>query len=179
MFDKLVPGNVAPDFILPAARGGGVNLSKVLRKHEVVLVMFICNHCPYVKAYIPRLIALQERFADRLCVLGICSNDWGAYPEDSFENMGLAADGWGLNFKYLHDEDQSVAKIYGAERTPEIFLLDSDGVCRYEGGIDDNYKDASGVTDSPLIDAIEDLLKGESVRREQTFAIGCTIKWMK
>jgi len=174
-----MPGQSAPDFLLPAARGGSVKLSAKLKKYPLVLVMFICNHCPYVKAYIPRLIALQKKYANDLCLLAICSNDAQAYSEDSFEAMTLAAQAWNLNFKYLHDEDQSVAKAYGAQRTPEIYLIDQQAICRYIGGIDDCYKDQTQVQDQPLQDAIEDLLASQPVRRDRTYAIGCTIKWIK
>ncbi len=93
--------------------------------------------------------------------------------------MKTQAAAWGLNFAYLRDDDQSVAKAYGAERTPEIFVFDDKGVCRYEGGIDDNYQDMAKVTKRPLHDALAALAEGRPVREPQSYAIGCTIKWAK
>lgn len=178
MQPKLQPGDTAPDFSLPAATGGTVRLTDERDKGGAVVVMFICNHCPYVKAYIPRLIALQNELKAARFV-AICSNDAGTYPEDSFENMTQQAAAWGLNFAYLRDEDQAVAKAYGAERTPEIFVLDPGGVCRYEGGIDDNYQKPDRVTRRPLRDAVTSVLAGKAVAEPTTHAIGCTIKWKK
>ncbi len=174
---KLQPRQAAPDFSLPATDGSTLSLLATCREHDATVVTFICNHCPYVQAYIPRLIALQKKYAGRLRIIGICSNDATTYPDDDFPSMQTAVADWGLNFPYLHDADQSVARAYGAERTPEIFLLDKQGTCRYEGGIDDNYQNESAVTDRPLADAIDALLAGRPVKRPTTYAIGCTIKW--
>ena len=109
--------------------------------------------------------------------VAICSNDETTHPDDSFENMKKYAAEWGLNFPYVRDEDQSVARAFGAERTPEIFALDNAGVCRYEGGIDDNYQDAGAVTQRPLANALTALVAGETVAEPTSYAIGCTIKW--
>ncbi|MEX0774416.1 MAG: thioredoxin family protein [Phycisphaeraceae bacterium] len=177
MQGKLQPGDRAPDFTLPTVDGRQVKLADVLPRHDAVVVTFICNHCPYVKAYIPRLIELQREFADHVQFLAIGSNDAQAHPDDSFDNMKVMARQWGLNFAYLRDEDQSVARAYGAGRTPEIFVLDRQGVCRYEGGIDDNYQDAAAVKERPLHDALAALTQGKAVAQPQTYAIGCTIKW--
>lgn len=198
MTPKLQPGQTAPDFRLPCTDGSTIHLAQELKRYPLTVVMFLCNHCPYVQAYIPRLIELQEQFKPSPAgpghpgtpgtpgapgtgarFLGICSNDAATYPLDSFENMKIYAKQWGLNFPYLRDEDQSVARAYGAERTPEIFVLDPRGVCRYEGGIDDNYQDPAKVTQRPLRDALETLLAGRPVRVPQSYAIGCTIKWKK
>lgn len=178
MKTKLQPGEKAPDFKLPAVSGGSVRLADELSKAKATVVMFICNHCPYVKAYIPRLIALQSEHPDAR-LLAICSNDAMTYPDDSFENMKKHATAWGLNFPYLCDEDQSVARAFGAERTPEIFVLDRQGVCRYEGGIDDNFQHADRVTRRPLRDAVVAVIAGTAVKEPTTHAIGCTIKWKK
>lgn len=179
MKPKLAPGHRAPEFSLPSTDGTQVLLSKELTSHKAILVAFICNHCPYVQAYIPRLIELQKKFAGKVRFIGINSNDPATYAEDSPERMKEYAAEWKLNFPYLHDATQSVARAYGAERTPEIFLLDAQGVCVYEGGIDDNYKEPSKVTQRPLREAIEAVLAGEPVPTPRTYAIGCTIKWSK
>jgi peroxiredoxin len=177
--DKLAPGQKAPAFSLPGVDGRTHILSDHLSAHQAVVVMFICNHCPYVRAYVPRLIALQDQFVGRVQMLGISSNDTNAYPEDSFENMKIVSKQWGLNFPYLWDEDQAVARSFGAQRTPEIFALDAQGICQYEGGVDDNFQDATKVRDQPLRDALQQLIAGQAATRPQTWAIGCTIKWKK
>ncbi|MCE9591419.1 MAG: thioredoxin family protein [Planctomycetes bacterium] len=178
MNPKLKPGDKAPDFTLPAVAGSQVHLRDELAKSPATVVLFICNHCPYVKAYIPRLIALQKE-VPKARLLAICSNDAATYPDDSFDNMKKQAAAWGLNFAYLRDEDQAVADAYGAERTPEVFVLDGKGECRYEGGIDDNYQNPDRVTRRPLRDAVEALIAGRPVAEPTTHAIGCTIKWKK
>jgi len=174
---KLQPGDKAPDFTLPATSGDALTLSEQVSQAPATVVMFICNHCPYVLAYIPRLIELQKQFEGKVRFVAICSNDATTHPDDSFENMKKYAAEWGLNFPYVRDEDQSVAHAFGAERTPEIFALDNAGVCRYEGGIDDNYQDAAAVTQRPLADALTALAAGEPVAEPTSYAIGCTIKW--
>lgn len=179
MRPKLKPGAKAPDFALPSVAGTTVRLVDQLARHRATVVLFISNHCPYVAAYIPRLIQLQSEFSGKARFVGICSNDAHAFPEDSFEKMKLKSQDWGLNFPYLRDEDQSVARAYGAERTPEVFVLDSNGLCRYEGGIDDNYQHVDKVKQRPLRDAIQALVDGKAVAQPQTYALGCTIKWKK
>lgn len=180
MTAKLKPGQTAPDFQLPGVDGNTLHLADQLQQNAATAVMFLCNHCPYVKAYIPRLIELQKQFAPpQARLIAICSNNAATYPQDNFENMKITAREWGLNFPYLRDEDQSVAKAYGAERTPEIFVLDPQGVCQYEGGIDDNYQDPAQVTQQPLRDAVQAVIQGQPVQTPQTYSIGCTIKWQK
>ena len=176
---KLTPGQKAPDFTLPAVDGSDLQLSKLIADHKAVVVLFICNHCPYVQAYVDRLIDLQAQFQNDAALVAICSNDETAYPEDSFEHMKTIASKWKLNFAYVRDEDQAVAKAYGAERTLEIFVLDTQGVCSYEGGIDDNFQNPQKVKDQPLRDAIAQIIQDKQVTRPQTWAIGCTIKWKK
>jgi peroxiredoxin len=174
---KLKPGQVAPDFALPDTQGNAVRLSDLLKSYRLCVVLFICNHCPYVQAYVPRLIQMQHELSKRgVTLVGINSNDSTDYPEDSPEKMKHYAQDWGLNFPYLHDADQRVADGFGAQRTPEIFLLDADRVVRYEGGIDDCYQNAARVTRRPLLDAINDLLAGRPVAQPTTFAIGCSLK---
>jgi thiol-disulfide isomerase/thioredoxin len=176
---KLSPGQVAPDFFLPATDGNQYRLADHLPRSKATVVMFICNHCPYVRAYIPRLVALASQYAGKVGFVAISSNDVSTYPQDSFDHMRMMVGQWGLNFPYLYDENQDVARAYGAERTPEIFLLDPQGVCRYEGGVDDSYQSEEKVKDRPLRDAIEQVIAGQEVTRPRTWAIGCTIKWKK
>ena len=176
---KLRPGDQAPMFSLPTTSGQPVSLAVEIARHAATVVLFICNHCPYVQAYIPRLIDLQRRFAGKARFIAINSNDPETYTEDSFEKMKEYATRWGLNFPYAHDGTQEVAHAYGAERTPEIFVIDGQGVVRYEGGIDDNYKDATRVTARPLEEAIAAIVAGREVAEPRSHAIGCTIKWKK
>lgn len=183
---KLAPGHKAPAFALPdtnaatrdPSRDALTPLDSILRGKKGAVVLWMCNHCPYVVGSHERITALaRETMAKGIGWVAICSNDATTHPEDSAPKMAEYAAKWGLPFPYLHDESQAVARAYGVERTPEIFLLDGAGVCVYEGALDDNPKDASAVKDRPLKDAIDDLLAGRPVRRAQTAAIGCTVKW--
>ena len=140
----------------------------------VLVVMFICNHCPYVKAVFKRLFALVDHFAgENVQFLGINSNIHPNYPDDSFKNMKLVE---GLNFPYLVDESQEVAKAYGAQCTPDIFVYDKDRKLVYHGRIDDNWQNPEMVTKEELKDAVDAALKGE-VLEIQKPSMGCSIKW--
>lgn len=179
---KLAPGAKAPAFTLPDAnpttKRGELSLDDALRGKKGAVVMWMCNHCPYVVGCADRIVELaNDSMGKGVAWVAICSNDASTHPEDGPLKMAEYSTKWRLPFPYLRDEAQDVARAYGAERTPEIFLLDSGGVCIYEGAFDDSPRDASAVNDRPLRDAIEDLVAGRPVRRPQTSAIGCTIKW--
>lgn len=181
---KLAPGMKAPPFLLPnanpASGAGKVSLDDALRGKRACVVLWMCNHCPYVVGSAERITALARETMDKgVGWVAICSNDAENYPEDSAAKMGEYARKWSLPFPYLRDESQEVARAYGVERTPEIFLLDTSGTCVYEGAFDDSPKDPAAVKDRPLRDAIDDMLAGRPVRRPQTSAIGCSIKWKK
>ncbi len=183
---KLSPGARAPAFRLPNTNTGPgagvteVSLEDALSGNKGCVVLWMCNHCPYVVGSAERITALaRETMARGMGWVAICSNDAEHYPEDSAAKMREYSQRWSLPFPYLRDESQEVAKAYGVERTPEIFLLDARGVCVYEGAFDDSPKDAAGVKDRPLQEAIEDVLAGRPVRRAQTSAIGCSVKWKK
>lgn len=170
-------GSSIPDFSLPGTDGKTHSLAE-FKDAKALCVIFSCNHCPYVQAYEGRMIELQKKYGPQGAVLvAINSNDAAGYPEDSFENMKLRAKEKGFNFAYLCDETQNVAKAFGAQRTPHIFLFDSARKLAYIGRVDDNYKDASAVKTHELADAIEDILAAKAVRVPETFAVGCTIKW--
>jgi len=146
----------------------------------VLVVIFSCNHCPYVQAWEDRMIAIQRDYLDRgVQFLVINSNDPTQYPEDSFEEMQKRARLKGYPFPYLFDETQEVARAYGAERTPEVFVFDRDRRLRYHGAIDDNYEDPSRVRAHYLRDALDALLAGEPVPVEDTRPVGCTVKWRR
>jgi peroxiredoxin len=167
-----------PDFELPDINGKVVHLARYLENHEAIAVIFMCNHCPYVKAYIDRLIALQSYFqGQKVTLVGINANDEGKYPEDSLAKMKEYAANWGLNFPYLRDRSQDVAQAFGAICTPEPFLVDQQGMLRYRGQIDDNYRDPAAVIKQDLKEAIAQVLKGESISSTMEPAIGCSVKW--
>ena len=170
-------GDAAPDFSLPGADGKTYRLNDFASSH-VVCVIFICNHCPYVKATIDRIIALQRDYVGKgVQVIGINSNETVNHPEDSLEHMVRWAKEKRFNFPYLRDESQAVARAYGAERTPHIFLFDQARRLRYTGAIDDNTQDPSQVKRRYLHEAIEALLANQPVKEAETHAIGCSVKW--
>lgn len=143
-----------------------------------VLVVFICNHCPYVQAYLDRLDKLIHKFyEDNLGVIFINSNDAKQYPADSLENMKRLANKYGWESIYWYDEDQSVAKAFDAKRTPEAFLFNSNRELVYQGAIDDSWENPHLVTRIWLEDAIEYTLDGLEVDFPEVAPVGCTIKW--
>ncbi|MFQ6097927.1 MAG: thioredoxin family protein [Armatimonadota bacterium] len=172
-------GEKAPDFRLKGVDGKEYSLADFADK-KAVAVIFSCNHCPYVQAWEQRLIDIQADYGNRGAqLLLICSNDAVAYPEDSFDKMAERAQRLGYNMPYLHDPTQETARAYGAEKTPEIFLLDSEGVVRYHGAPDDNYEDAAAVKQHYLRDALDAVLEGKEPTTATTPPVGCTIKWKR
>ncbi|MEK7747565.1 MAG: thioredoxin family protein [Nitrospirota bacterium] len=176
---RLAIGAVSPDFNLPGVDGKNYSLD-TFKDKKVLVVIFSCNHCPYVKAYEDRIIAIQKDFKDRgVAVVAINANETASHPEDTFEKMVVRAGEKQFPFPYLRDESQKVAEAFGAHYTPEIFLLDSDRKLQYTGKIDDNYQQPNEVKVQFLRDAIDAVLSGKSVASPETHAIGCTIKWAK
>ncbi len=170
-------GTPAPDFALPGVDGSVYTLAS-FADAAVLVVVFSCNHCPYVIATEDRFIALQKRFAYRgVRFVFINANDAAAYPEDSFEAMKRRAAEKGYPFPYLHDASQDVARAYDAACTPDIFVFDGARRLCYNGRIDDNWKDASAVTNEDLRTAIEDVLAGRAVTFPVLPSMGCNIKW--
>jgi len=171
-------GQQAPDFALPGTDGQTHRLSDLLRDHRAVAVIFSCNHCPYVRAWEGRMIDLQREYAERgVALVAINPNDDVRYPDDNFDAMKQRAQEQGFNFRYLRDDSQDVARAYGAERTPHVYLLDSSGVLRFRGAIDDNYEQPEAVQRTYLRDALDAVLAGQAPPVETTPAVGCTIKW--
>lgn len=145
---------------------------------SVMVVFFSCNHCPYVQAYEDRIMELQKEFAGKgVQFVAINANDAVGYPDDSFENMVKRAQERNFNFLYLRDEDQTVAKAFGATHTPHLFVFDSARTLAYTGRIDDNWKEPQSVTRRYLKEALDALVAGKRPAEAETFAIGCTIKW--
>lgn len=177
-YSQTIPfGEKAHDFSLPGIDGKTYTLDS-LKDKKILVFVFMCNHCPYVKASWDRLIALQNEFGSRgIQLIGINANDETQYPEDSFENMKTGATKKGHNFPYLRDKTQEVARVYGAVCTPDIFVYDEARELVYHGRIDDNWQEPEKVTRRELADALEALLNGKKPSRDQNSSMGCSIKW--
>jgi len=170
-------GSVAPDFTLPGVDGKSWSLRGATGK-KATLVIFMCNHCPYVQAVDDRINQLAKDYIPKgLQVFGINPNDAQKYPDDNFEAMKEKAQEKGYVFPYLHDESQEVAHAYGAVCTPDFFLYDAALKLKYRGRLDNNWKDARAVKRQDLRDAIEALLAGKTLSQEQMPSMGCSIKW--
>ena len=175
---KIALGTPAPDFRLPATDGKTYALKDVAGANGTVIV-FICNHCPYVKSVADRLASdARTLMAEGFGFAAICSNDARTHPEDSFPNMQRSAEAHKFPFAYLHDETQSVARAYGAVCTPDFFGFDAEGKLRYRGRLDE------GRTTPPPKDARRELV--EAMRAiamtgtgpaQQFPSVGCSIKW--
>lgn len=170
-------GTPCPDFRLPATSGQTLSRDQV-RGTNGLLVMFICNHCPYVKAIEDRLVTLAVELKEiGIGVVGISANDANDYPEDSFEEMTRRAQDKSYPFPYLYDESQEVAKSFGAVCTPDFFMYDKDLRLAYRGRLDDSWKDASAVKNRELLEAGKLLAQGRPLSGEQVPSMGCSIKW--
>ncbi len=169
----------APNFALTGVDGRTYSLQDVSGENGV-LVMFICNHCPYVKAILDRLVrdarTLQERGVG---VIAIMSNDPSDYPEDSFENMKIVAQTNGFSFPYVIDPSQQTARAYGAVCTPDFFGFDKDMGLQYRGRLDSSRKDP-GPTDArrDLLEAMNQMIDTGHGPTEQIPSMGCSIKWI-
>lgn len=173
-----VLGIPAPDFTLPATDGTRHSLADVAGPNGTVIV-FICNHCPYVKGIVGRLVEdARTLAAEGIGFAAICSNDAGSHPEDSFENMGAFAAAHGLPFPYLHDESQAVARAYGAVCTPDFFGLNADGAIVYRGRLDEGRKDPPPPGAArELVEAMRVVARTGEGPAEQIPSVGCSIKW--
>lgn len=175
---KLISGSQAPDFLLKGVDNKNYSLKDI--KSRTLLVVFICNHCPYVKARINDLISLQSKFDNSdLQIIGINSND-SSYEGEGFDNMVKFAQEYSLNFPYLLDETQSVAKDYGAVCTPDPFLFDECKKLAFHGKINDALEPTSNATISIMENNIQKVLDGKKSSIEKDFdpSIGCSIKWI-
>ncbi|MEM4327254.1 MAG: thioredoxin family protein [Candidatus Diapherotrites archaeon] len=177
-YSVLRKGSVAPNFSLLNIDGKKYSLPKPKEK-KGVLVVFMCNHCPYVKPKMPFLKYLYDTYAKRgLSMFGINSNDTNAYSEDDFENMKRVSKEQGFGFPYLLDETQEIAKAYGAACTPDPFLFDSELRLVYHGRIDNAHMQPhEKATTNELEDAIKQLLEGKKVNVKEEPSIGCNVKW--
>jgi peroxiredoxin len=175
-------GDKASDFNLKTTDGNMVSLNS-LDGAKGAIVIFSCNTCPYVVAYEDRMIDLHNKYAAKgYPVIAINSNDAKVSPGDSFEKMQERAKDKRFTFPYAYDQSQEVIKAYGGTRTPHVYLLQKEGndfVVKYIGAIDNNYQDASAVTERYVEDAISAIMEGKPIANQTTKAIGCTIKWTK
>lgn len=170
-------GKTCPDFQLPGVDGRTYSRSD-FTGGKALLVMFICNHCPYVKAIEDRLIDLGRHYQNTEAkIVAICSNDASVKTDDSFENLRKRALEKNYPFPYLHDENQDVAKAFAAVCTPDFFLYDADLKLAYRGRLDDSWKDPSAVQSEELKAAMDALLAGQRPSTDQKPAMGCSIKW--
>lgn len=146
---------------------------------EILIIIFMCNHCPYVKAVIERFVKFQEKYKDKsVQLLAINANDINSYPQDSFENMIKFYSEHKMNFPYLIDETQETALAYQAVCTPDIYLYDSSRELRYRGRFDNNWKDENNVTHKDLEIVTNLLLDKQNISEfEQVPSMGCSIKW--
>ena len=174
--EMLTLGSSAPDFELIGVDGNKHALGSFSTK-PVLVVIFSCNHCPYVKDYEDRIVAIQRDYASKgVQLVAINSNDERAYPEDSLAQMVARASEKRFNFPYLRDQDQTAAERYGAVCTPHVFAFDSQRRLRYRGRIDDS-RDPLKVKSPDLRNALDDLTGGREVRVPDTRPFGCSIKW--
>ncbi|MGB0766286.1 MAG: thioredoxin family protein [Phycisphaeraceae bacterium] len=182
-------GTKAPDFALPDTENN--NITRAQFESRPLLVMFICNHCPYVKHVAPELARIGRDYGlaagGELGIVAIQSNDIEAYPDDAPDKMKEEVAERGYNFPYVLDIDQSIAKAYAAACTPDFFLFDREHKLVYRGQLDETrpHRVASGQYDDrdgqangkDLRAAIEQVLAGEDVSVEQVPSMGCNIKW--
>jgi len=170
-------GAKAIDFTLPATEGGSRSLADCCGE-KGVLVMFICNHCPYVQSIVKDLVADCRKLQQAgLGIVAICSNDAETYPDDSFENMQRFAEEHGFTFPYLHDEDQHTARAYGAVCTPDFFGYNAVLELQYRGRFDDCGRNREAPGHHELLEAMQTVIETGKGPQQQIPSIGCSIKW--
>jgi peroxiredoxin len=172
-------GTIAPDFALPDVVSGRTIALSTFQDKDVLLVMFICHHCPFVKHIKSELAQLgRDYHAQSVGVVAISSNDPAVSSDDSPEGLQRMAADWSLSFPVCYDEAQSVAKSYAAACTPDFYVFDRDRKLAYRGQLDDSRpSNLKPVTGADLRSAIDALLAGRPVNPEQRPSLGCNIKW--
>lgn len=175
-------GDEATDFKLKNVDGKMISLSD-FKSAKGFIVVFTCNHCPYAKKYEDRIIALDKLYKDKgYPVIAINPNDPTVQPQDGLAEMQSRAKEKRFTFPYLVDEGQKIYPVYGATKTPHVYILKKENeknIVKYIGAIDNNYENPNDVSDYYVQDAVNQLLKNEPVKTEKTVAIGCTIKVKK
>lgn len=173
-------GTLAPDFVLLEPTTEQLRSLAELRGDKGTMMMFICNHCPYVKHIMPRLAEVTNHYQSKgINSIAISANDVANYPDDAPPKMAELVDSLGNPFVYLYDESQEIAKAYQAACTPDFYLFDSDLKCVYRGRFDGaTPKNDVPVTGAELSAAMDKLLVGEVIAEEAQYpSIGCNIKW--
>lgn len=171
-------GTLAPDFSLPNVDGQAVSLAD-FKQAPALVVVFMCNHCPFVKHVAPELARLAKDYQPRgVAFVGINSNDAAAYPDDSPAKMKEEAKARGYTFPYLFDETQNIAQAYRAACTPDFYLFEGGRKLVYRGQLDASRPDSGiPVTGADLRAALDAVLSGKAPSAEQRPSIGCNIKW--
>jgi thiol-disulfide isomerase/thioredoxin len=174
-------GTQAPDFRLPDTVSGRILSLSELKSPKATVVMFICNHCPYVKHVNPELVRVAKEYASKgAAFVAISSNDVASHPDDSPAEMTGAAQRLGYPFPYLYDESQDVARAYRAACTPDLYLFDGGLSLVYRGRLDGSTPGNNvPLTGADLRAALDAVLAGREVSREQMPSMGCNIKWKK
>lgn len=177
-YSTMVPlGSPARDFSLPGTDGKTYSLAS-FKDSKVLAIIFMCNHCPYVKAILQRLIDLQNDYKGKgVQLAGINSNDAVRYPDDSPDNMKKLVMEKNIPFPYLFDSSQQTARDYDAVCTPDIYVYGQPRTLLYRGRIDDNWQEPDKVTQRDLRKTIDNILNNEGVSGEQIPSMGCSIKW--
>jgi peroxiredoxin len=178
MHSTMVPlGDSAHEFSLPGVDGKEYTLD-CFEDRRILVIIFMCNHCPYVKAVLSRLVDLQNQMGDKgVQLVGINSNDASCYPDDSFDNMKKIVQEMKIPFPYLFDATQKIARAYDAVCTPDIYVYGEERTLIYRGRIDDNWEHPEKVTKRDLKEAVEAALAGDKISEEQIPSMGCSIKW--
>ncbi|NIT12965.1 MAG: redoxin domain-containing protein [Candidatus Dadabacteria bacterium] len=177
---NMIPlGTKAPDFQLPDAVSGNEMSLDRLKSDKATVIMFICNHCPYVKHIQQGLVELANDYIPKgVSFIAINSNDVANYPDDSPENMKKVAERLGYPFPYLFDESQEIAKAYDAACTPDFYIFDADLKLVYRGQMDDSRPgNGKPVTGADIRKALDQILEGSAISEDQIPSIGCNIKW--
>lgn len=179
--NMMLLGTKAPDFNLPDTISGKKKSLHELKSDKATVIMFICNHCPFVKHVQQELVGLANDYIPRgISFVAISSNDVIGYPDDSPERMKQVAQQLGYPFPYLYDESQAVARAYGAACTPDFYIFDTDLKCVYRGQLDDSRpSNEIPVTGKDIRAALDAILSGQPVDHDQKPSIGCNIKWKK
>ena len=174
-YKKMKQGDLAPDFSLIGTDGAFHSLQDI-KGDKATLIIFMCNHCPYVIPKIAEIKRIAKDFKTKgLIVVGVNSNESDNYPEDSYEKMQDYFDEWGIDFYYLHDESQEVAKDYGAVCTPDPLLFDSELKLIFHSRIDDTHGEEEGTHE--LYAVIEEFLNSGRITLKENPSMGCSIKW--
>lgn len=174
-------GTKAPNFTLLDTVSNKQLTLDTLKSDKATVIMFICNHCPYVKHIQQQLVTMVKKYQSKgITFIAINSNDVKNYPDDSPENMRVTAEEYGYSFPYLYDETQSVAKAYQAACTPDFYVFDANLDCVYRGRFDDATPGNNNpVTGKELSQALDQLLSNQPISSTQNPSVGCNIKWKK